>query len=137
VRLVVDRPLRMALTALWASGAALAGVTALVAIRRDAGGVAAYAGAAVAMALAALLTAKGNRLITVIGLVACAGQALAVAATAWELTHSISHVQVEKLQALGVNPRVGVAVNLIFSLCAVVIAAWAFLTRRRPSGDHR
>jgi hypothetical protein len=55
-------------------------------------------------------------------------------ATAWELTHRISHAQVEKLQALGVNPRVGVAINLVFSLCASAVAAWAFWTRRRPSG---
>jgi hypothetical protein len=136
VRVVVDRPLRIALTALWVSGATLAAVTAVTAVRRDAGGVGGYAGAAVALALAALFTARGHRLITIIGLVACAGQPLAVAATAWELTHRVSHTQVEKLQALGVNPRVGVAINLIFSLCASIVAAWAFTTRRRPSGHH-
>jgi hypothetical protein len=136
VRVVVDRPLRLALTALWVSGATLAAVTAVVAVRRDAGGVGGYAGAAVALALGALFTARGHRLITMIGLAACAGQPLAVAATAWELTHRVSHTQVEKLQALGVNPRVGVAINLVFSLCASVVAAWAFRTRRRPSGHH-
>jgi hypothetical protein len=76
VRIVVDRPLRIALTALWVSGATLAAVTAVVAIRRDAGGVGGYAGAAVALALGALFTARGHRLITTIGLVACAGQPL-------------------------------------------------------------
>ena len=133
---VVDRPLRLALVALWVSGATLAAVTAVVAIRRDAGGVAGYTGAAVALALGALFTARGHRLITTIGLVACAGQPLAVAATAWELTHCISHIQVAKLQALGVNPTVGVAINLVFSLCASLLAAWAFRTRRCRSGPH-
>ena len=80
---VVDRPLRLALISLWVSGATIAAVTAVVAIRRDAGGVAGYAAAAVALALGALFTARGHRLITTIGLVACAGQPLAVAATAW------------------------------------------------------
>jgi hypothetical protein len=129
VSIVIDRPLRLALVALWASGATLAMVTAVVAIRRDAGAVAEYTGAAVALALGALLTARGHRLITTIGLVACAGQPLAVAATAWELSHRISHIQVAKLQALGVNPTVGVAINLVFSLCASLLAA----SRRRDS----
>ena len=122
---------------LWLSGATLAAFTVVVAIRRDAGGLAGYAGAAVALALGAIFTARGNRLITMIGLVACAGQSLAVAVTAWELTHGISHTQVEKLRALGVNPRLGVAVNLVFSLCASVLAAWAFRTRRPSRGCTR
>ena len=136
MRVVVDRRLRIALTALWVAGATLAAVTAVVALRRDADGVGGYVGAAVALALGALFTARGHRLITMIGLVGCAGQPLAVAATAWELTHRISDIQVEKLRALGVNPRVGVAINLVFSLCASVLAVWAFRTRRRPSGLH-
>ena len=136
MRVIVDRRVRIALTALWASGATLAALTAVVAIRRDAGGVGGYAAAAVALTLGAFFTARGHRLITMIGLAACAGQTLAVAATTWELTHRISHTQVEKLQGLGINPRVGVAINLVFSLCASVVAAWALCTRRRPSGHH-
>ena len=136
MRIVVDRPLRIALTALWVSGATLAAVTAVVAIRRNAGGVGGYAGVAMALTLGAFFTARGHRLITMIGLVGCAGQPLAVAATAWELTHRVSHTQVEKLQALGVNPRVGVTINLVFSLCASGLAVWAFRTRRRPSRKH-
>jgi purine-cytosine permease-like protein len=135
VGVVVDRPLRIALTALWASGAGLATATAVVAVRRDASGGAGYAAAAVVLALGALLTARGRRIITIIGLVACAGQLLAVAATTWELTHHVSHVQVQKLQALGVNPRVGVAINLAFSLCASLVAAWA-LWRGDGTGDR-
>ena len=136
MRVIVDRPLRITLTALWASGATLAAVTAVVAAQRHAGAVGAYVAAAAALTLGALFTARGHRLTTLIGLVACAGQPLAVAATAWELTHRVSHTQVEKLQALGVNPRVGVAINLVFSLCASAIAVWAFRTRRRPPGHH-
>jgi hypothetical protein len=117
---------------LWASGATLAAVTALVAVRRDASGVAGYVLAAAALAVGALFTARGHRFIAMIGLVACAGQSLAVAATAWELAHGISHTQVNKLRALGVEPTVGVAINLVFSLCASVLAVWAFRTRRRP-----
>ena len=114
------------------SGATLAAVTVVVAIRGDAGGLGGYA-AAVALALRALLTARGHRLITMIGVAACAGQPIAVAATAWEVTHRISQTQVEKLYMLGVNPSVGVAINLVFSLCASVLAAWAF----RRAGDRR
>jgi hypothetical protein len=36
---------------------------------------------------------------------------LAVSATAWELSHRISHAEAEKLQALGVSPRLGIAVT--------------------------
>ena len=136
MRVAIDRPLRIALIALWVSGAMLAAVTAVVAMRRDAGGVGGYAGAAVALALLALFTARGHRLITTIGLAICALQPFAVAATAWELTHDISHTQVDKLQELGVTPRFGVAINLVFSACASVLAAWAYRTRRPPTG-HR
>ena len=134
MRVVVDRRLRIALTSLWVAGGTLAAATAVMALRRDAGGVAGYAAAAVALTLGALFTARGQRLITTIGLVACAGQPLAVAATAWELTHGVSHAQVEKLHALGIDPRVGVSINLVFSVCASLVAAWALWTRRQPSG---
>lgn len=136
MRVAVHRQLRIALIALWVSGAMLAAATAVVATRRDAGGVGGYAGAAVALALLALFTARGHRLITTIGLAVCALQPFAVAATAWELTHDISHAQVEKLQELGVNPRLGVAINLVFSASASVLAAWAYRTRRPPSRHH-
>ncbi len=135
MQVAFHRPLRIALIALWVSGAMLAAVTALVAAQRDAAGVGGYAGAAVALALLALFTALGNRLITTIGLAVCALQPFAVAATAWELTHDISQAQVDKLQELGVSPRLGVAVNLVFSVCASALAAWAYRTRRPPAED--
>jgi hypothetical protein len=133
----IRRPLRLALTSLWIAGALLAAVTAVMATRRDAGGVGGYAGAAVALALMALFTTRGHRLITTIGLVICALQPIAVAATAWELTHDISHTQVHKLQQLGVNPRLGVAINLVFCACASVLAVWAYRTRQPPTGHRR
>ena len=112
----------------------MAGATAVVAAHRNAGGIGGYSAAAAGLTLGAIFTARGYRLITLIGLVACAGQPLAVVATAWELTHRVSHTQVEKLQTLGINPKVGVAVNLVFSLCASAVAVWALRTRRRPRG---
>src|SRR5215217_4014475 len=56
VRLAVHGSLRLALVALSASGSTLAAVTAVVAMRRDVGGVSGYAGAAVALALLAVFT---------------------------------------------------------------------------------
>ena len=131
MRAAVHRPLRIALTVLWASGALMAAVTSVLAARRAASGAGGYAGAAVTLALLAFFTARGNGLVTTIGLGICALQPFAVAATAWELTHDISSTQVEKLDALGIDPRVGVAINLVFSACASVLAAWAYLTRWR------
>jgi hypothetical protein len=90
----------------------LAAVTAVVVRLRDASGAAEYAGAAIALVLLALFTARGNLLVTTIGLFICALQPLAVVATAWELTHDISHTQLAKLREIGIDPTLGVAMNL-------------------------
>jgi hypothetical protein len=128
------RALRLALAALWVCGAALASITAALSARHHTGQAGAYAAIAAALIAMAVLTARGQPVVTIVGLVICAVQPLAVIATAWELVHGISASQVDKLEALGVDPTLGVTVNLIFSAVASVLAMWAYLARRGRSG---
>jgi len=131
IGVVDDRGLRVALTSLWSAGALLAAVTAVVATQRHASGVPGYIAATAALTILAVFTARRRRLFTTVGLTICALSPLGVIASAAELATGISRTQVDKLHALGVNPVVGVVVNLLFCACATALAIWRYRTLRR------
>jgi hypothetical protein len=122
--------LRIALTALSAVGAMLAALTGALAIYRGAGELRGYAVVAVALVAVTILIAHGNRIAIILALVVCALQPIAVVVTAWELTHHIAQAQADKLNRLGISPRFGVTINLVFSLCASAVAVSACRIRR-------
>lgn len=128
--------LRRAFVGFWLAGALLAGATAIIAAVRngDVAGAAGYAATAAALLALAAGTARGSRPAIAIGLVVCAVQPLAVAVTAWELTHRIPQDQAAKVRSLGVTPTVGVSTNLCLAACASILAVWAYRVARRGAG---
>ena len=131
-------PVRVAVATLWAIGVALAGGTAVVAaVRVD--GAAALPYVVAATALAALLVGvmRRSRWALVVSLVLLAAQVFGVFGAAWELSTGVSEVKREELERLALDPELGVALNLVYSLVAFAVFVWAAWrwTRCRRSGE--
>jgi purine-cytosine permease-like protein len=120
------RALRVALAALWVAGALLAGTTAILSWTHHLGQAVPYGVISVGLLLMAVYTARGHRAVTLVGLAICALQPFAAIAAAWELVNGISASQVHKLEDLGIDPTFGVALNVVFSTVASVLAVWAY-----------
>jgi hypothetical protein len=125
-----SRHLRLALAGLWIAGAVLAGMTAVLSFAHHLGQAVPYTVITVALVLMAIYTARGQRVVTLIGLAICAVQPIAAIAAAWELVNGISRSQVRKLDDLGIDPTFGVALNVVFSVVASLLAVWAYLEWR-------
>jgi hypothetical protein len=121
-----SRPLRLALAGLWIAGACLAGLTAILSLSHHLGQAVPYVVITVVLVLMALYTARGQRWVTLIGLAICTLQPIAAIAAAWELVTGISESQVHKLNDLGIDPTFGVALNVVFSVVASLLAVWAY-----------
>jgi len=130
-----DRPLRRAVAALWAAGSAICAVTAVVALVRI-GGPPALALALPAVGLCALAagTSRGARWALAVSFVLLGLQLVGAAGSAWELGHVQADDKSDWLRALGVDPTLGVALDLAYSTVASAVFAWAavrLLTRGR------
>jgi hypothetical protein len=121
-----SRPLRLALAGLWIAGAVLAGMSAILSFTHHLGQAVPYTVITVALVLMAVYTARGRRVVLLIGLAICALQPIAAIAAAWELLNGISRSQVRKLDDLGIDPSFGVALNVVFSVVASLLAVWAY-----------
>jgi hypothetical protein len=130
-----SRPLRLALAGLWIAGACLAGMTAILSFTHHLGQAVPYTLITVALVLMAIYTARGRRVITLVGLAICALQPIAAIAAAWELVNGISESQVRKLDDLGIDPTFGVALNVVFSVAASLLAVWAYREWRTARGS--
>lgn len=60
-----------------------------------------------------------------------AGQLVGVAGTTFQLIYGVDSAKAAELRALGFDPRLGVAINLAFSIVAVCMLAAAVLRARR------
>ena len=132
------RRLRVTVAALWLVGVALAGFTAPRAWHRT-GVVSALPFIAVVVGLLALTAAvlRGNRVALAISTAGLGAQILGVIGSAWELAQGVHGSKARELRDLGVDPELGVALNLIYSAVASAVFAWVvarwFARRRRPS----
>jgi hypothetical protein len=127
-------PLRFALTSLWVVGTVLAaGAAVVTSLGHDAGGAGEYAVTAALLLALATATAHRSRIAIALGIVLCSLQPLAVVVTAWELTHRIPGAQATKIRALGIDPTVGVALNLLLAGWASLLAVWAYRVARLGS----
>ncbi len=131
IGVVDDRRLRVALTTLWSAGVIIAAVSAVLAAERRAADVLGYIAVTASLMILALFTARRQRVVTMVGLTICVLSPLGVIACAVELATGISRTQVHKLHALGVNPTLGVVINLVFCACATALAIWRYRTIRR------
>ena len=133
----IHAPLRRAVTVLWVTGAALAGLTApLAAVRLGIAASLPFVAAAGVLILLASATSRGARWGLAVSLILLGAQVLGVAGSLWELGRDADTAKARELRALGFDPTLGVAVNLAFSAVAFAMFAWAavrWLTSCRPS----
>jgi hypothetical protein len=110
---------------LWLVGVALAGSTAPVAWRRI-GVVSAlpFVGAATVLALLTIGVLRSNRAALALSTVGLGGQIFGVIGTAWELSEGVAGPKARELRRLGVDPTLGVALNLVYSALASLVFAW-------------
>ncbi len=116
-------------------GAALAAVTSILALP-SLGAVSALTFAAVAAALAilAVTTLRATRWAVSVSVVLLGAQVAGVIGSAWELVTGVAPVKGRQLQTLGVDPTMGVAINLAYSAAASALFCW-WLTRRLRSNS--
>lgn len=128
------RPLRLTIAALWIVGIALAGFTAPRAWVRL--GAASAVPFIMVAALGIVLTRsvlRGRRWALRLSAVLLGGQLAGVIGSAWQLLQGVNGTKARELRRLGVNPRFGVAVNLVYSSAAVAVFGW-IAARRLAAG---
>ena len=136
-------PIRRAAAALWLVGAAIAGTTAgLAATHQKAPSPVVFATVAVALVVLAIATARGALWALVVTSVLLGAQVFGALGSGWELVHGADGDKAEELRNLGINPTFGIALNLVYSLVAFTLFAWALSQARRrtrstaPPGGH-
>jgi hypothetical protein len=132
---VLTPPIRRAAAALWIAGAAIAGVTALLAAAHEstASGLV-FATVAIALLMLAIATARATRWALVVTMVLLGAQVFGALGSGWELLHGADGDKAQELRSLGIDPTFGIALNLVYSLLAFGLFVWALCTagRRAP-----
>jgi hypothetical protein len=128
-----DPRIRRATAALWLAGAVISGVTAARAASRV-GMLHAlvFALAAVGLVVLAVGTIRRLRSALLISTVLLGAQLFGALGSAWELVHGVDGSKAKELHDLGVDPTLGVVLNLLYSLVALVI----FLAALRQAGGR-
>ena len=129
---------------LWIVGAGLAGFTGVLSLIHSQPGYAAvYAVVAVGLAGLAAATYRGVRAAETVSLVLLASQILGVVGSAWELAQADeTGAKARHLDDLGIDFRLAILANLIYSAAAFAVFVWAWrqTRRRRPTtsdDEHR
>ena len=115
----------MTVAGLWLAGVALAGFTAPLAWRRT--GVTSalpFAGAATGLAVLTIGMLRSNRAALAVSTAGLGAQILGVLGSAWELAQGVAGSKARQLRRLGVDPKLGVALNLVYSLVASAVFVW-------------
>jgi hypothetical protein len=117
-----DPRIRRATAALWLAGAVISGVTAARAASRV-GMLHAlvFALAAVGLVVLAVGTIRRLRSALLISTVLLGAQLFGALGSAWELVHGVDGSKAEEVHDLGVDPTLGVVLNLLYSLVAFVV----------------
>lgn len=107
----------------------LAGFTAPLAWRRT-GAVAAlpFIAAAVSLAVLAFAVLRANRVALIISTLLLGAQVLGVLGSAWQLLIGVQGSKADEVHRLGIDPELGVALNLVYSSVASAVFVWV-LTR--------
>jgi hypothetical protein len=106
-------------------GVALAGFTAPLAWRRT-GAVAAlpFIAAALGLAVLAFAVLRAYRVALIISTVLLGAQVFGVIGSAWQLLDGVHGSKAEELKRLGIDPELGVALNLAYSAVASAVFVW-------------
>jgi len=129
---VFDAPTRRAVAALWLLGAMLATLAAVLSFMRL--GPGAYWTFVIPAVLLLLITRSllASRMWAIaLSFVLLVGQVVGVVGATLELVHGIDANKAMELRALGFDPRLGVSINLVFSLASVAVLAVAVMRARR------
>jgi len=131
---VFHRQLRSTVAGLWLAGVGLAGFTAPLAWRRT-GAASALPFIAVVFGLTGLAVAvlRANRAGLIISTVLLGAQILGVIGSAWQLAQGVEGTKATELGRLGIDPELGVALNLLYSAVAAAVFGWIvkrWLSRR-------
>jgi hypothetical protein len=125
---------------LWLAGVAISGFTAPLAWRRT-GAVSAlpFLGAALGLLVLAVGVLRTKRIALIVSTVLLGAQVLGVLGSAWQLVQGVDGSKANELRRLGVDPELGVALNLAYSAVASVVFVWLLgrwwtLRRERVSG---
>jgi hypothetical protein len=134
---LLDRPSRVAVACVLMAGAGLAVSGLVAALVNDQWGQAtAYMAVTVSLIAGAVLVWRQARWVTIVCLVGMAGQCVAVAGTAWELTHPSVNAKSLQLTAIGINPITATTINLLYSAAAFGVFCW-IAARRWTGGRDR
>jgi hypothetical protein len=127
---------RRAVAAFWFTGAAIAGFTApLAAVRDSAASGLVFAAVAAALIVLAVTTARALRSALAVSLVLLGLQLFGALGSAWELLHGVDEGKADRLRTLGFDPKLGVTVNLVYSMVAFTLFVWVL--RQSGSASHR
>jgi hypothetical protein len=100
-----------------------------------------FIGAALGLAVLAAAVGRANRLALGISTVLLGAQILGVIGSAWVLMHGVEGSKARELRDLGVDPELGVALNLAYSAVASAVFAWVAARwsagRRRPTSEFK
>ena len=113
------------MASLWIVGVAFAGFTAPRAWQRT-GVTSALPFVAVVFGLSVLAIAvlRANRLALIVSAIGLGAQILGVIGSAWELSQGVHSYKARELRDLGIDPELGVALNLLYSAVASLVFAW-------------
>jgi hypothetical protein len=119
------RPLRIATAVLAAAGLGLAlfGAGAVLA-HASWGEAVMFTSIGVVLVAAGAIVLFGHRWAVVIAVVILGAQSIAVPARIWELVNGIDPVKTRQLRHLGIDPALGVTINVIYSAIGAGLFAW-------------
>jgi hypothetical protein len=124
---------------MWLVGAALAAVAGVLSLTHsEAGYAAVYAVVAAGLTGLAAATYRTVRAAQTVSLVLLGSQVLGVVGAAWELGRAEDGgAKARHLEDLGIDFRLAVLGNLIYSAAASAVFVWAWRERRRdrPAGS--
>jgi len=134
---VFTPPIRRAAAALWIAGAAIAGVTALLAAAHESTSGLVFATVAIALLMLAIATARARRWALVVTMVLLGTQVFGALGSGWELLHGADGDKAQELRSLGIDPTFGIALNLVYSVLAFGLFVWALCTAARRAPPAR
>jgi hypothetical protein len=125
-------PLRRAAAALWLAGAAIAGLTAVLAGSHDnASSPVIFAAVAVALVVLAISTVRGLPWALAVTSVLLGAQVAGALGSGWQLMHGPHGDKADELRSLGIDPTFGIVLNLVYTLVAGALFVWALAGARR------
>jgi hypothetical protein len=138
----IDRPLSRALAAYWFAGFIISEIAGILAFRRiGSSGSIPFVIPAIVLFVLGFLTFWRNSWALAVSTLLSAAQIAGTVGCIVELHAGIDAMKATELHALGIDPAVGVVLNLIYSIAGAALFAWIaarfILVRKtaaRPSG---